>query len=594
MNKDETVKILSEYMKRVSKKDIIETINLINDKISSMYAISTKDFSKFSELLKDYHSSIKQIENSTKCIEEFVMGEAQKTEIDLKLIYAERKKKFGDLLDLSHSISETFVFVQTLSDRILVPFNNLRQNVIAVQYLLASLRLSLSCNPLRSDSTLYGMIEELESYIIEYRERIDAANSSQEMLADKMRKMRNQGNMHFLLSNMPVESYINSASRELKDFSTTGYFHNDMFMSLYRHIQSCFSDLDEVVTKLQYHDIIRQKIEHIRAAQNAVLQGLDNASDAQDEKEMVITQFKFLARMPEVINVQVAQLMYINKDYQDSIEKITSMLLDVGREMKSVTTIFDKMTEGAHKLLGHILPELNGRQQQYIALVKNTRENIIDVLSDFEMLSSRYAEAKAMFSEIFSRENELRSKVEAIENMLLAREGEPNGDLIQRMQSVRSDLKCNSSLMISCFNTITGHLQKMSGFRHQLDSVVSPNAEADIMEAIRRNIVKYSDEAKNNGQRSYELSNFIAEATKNVEYYNYFKTTVDEIIGMMNSMNNRNNLAEFLESVPQDDFELLKYIESLYTMRSERDVYDEVLNKTGNNDSGTDDDIEFF
>lgn len=592
MKNDETIKTLSEQLKNFSKKDIIDTINKINDKIGSMYEISTNDFSKFSVLLKDYYSKVKRVEESTKEIEIFVEGDAQNTEYRLKTLYADRKSCFGNLLGISHSIGETFVLIQTLIGRVSVPFNNLRQNVLTVQYLLASLRLSLSCNPLQTDKVIYRLIEELDESIVGYRRQIDSVANILEQLSERILAMRRQDNMHFLSSNMPVESYIGSASRELKGFTTTEYFNEDMFRNLKRHIQLCFEDLNEVVTNLQYHDIIRQKIEHIKEAQDAVLQRIDNIDDGEKNRDKVEAQLKFMARMPEVINVQVAQMMYINKDYQDSIDKITAMLLDVGKEMKNITSGFDKMVEGAHKVLDNIIPELQGRQTHYIGLVETSKSNIEAALGELASLSVQYDETKNQFASIFKDEKTLCTQVEQIENELKKRQGVQNSDLIQRMSSVRADMKCNSNLIITCFNTVTEQVKKIGEYKTQLEAVGKTIIESELMETIKRGIIRYSSEAELNRKQSFELSNFIVDAVKNVEYYNYFKKTVDEIIDMLNDLNNRNSMTNLGIDQSYEDSELLKYIESLYTMKSERDIYGEVLNKSNDNES--DEDVEFF
>lgn len=596
MDSEEAIKALSELLKNFSKRDIIDTINRINDKIGSMYSISTNDFSKFGVLLKDYHSSIKQLSDWSNKAQEYAFGMGQTSTEKLRTIYADRKATFSKLVAMSHRLSDAFVLVQTLVDRAVVPFNNLRQNVITVQYLLANIRLGLVCDPLRTDKEVFKTIEDLEQFIANYRKQIDCANLELEAITKRISVMKSQDNLHYLISVMPAENYIASSSRELKEFTVEGYFNIQLFNLLNRHIQSCFSDLNEVVTNLQYHDIIRQKIEHIREAQQIVVKRIDSIDDAKNDKDIVESQIKMLARLPEVVDVQVAQLMYINNDYQESIDKITTMLIDVGHELKQTTTFFEKISEGTRKILDDILPELRNRQMRYIELVECNEHHIEGVMKEFAELIQQYERSKQVFSDVFQSERDLRSLIDNLDAQLDNRSHKLNVENVGRMRSVSADIKTNSNLMKTCFNKVTEHLQLLSGIQEEM--VVSNKAtssEAAIMDVLKRDIMKFGFEARGNCDVCCNLSSDIVEATKKVEYYNYFKKTVDEIIEMLNDLNNNSCLSKLKSDINNGSSEILEYIQSLYTMKSERDVYNNVLN--GNLDYKRDkeiDDIEFF
>ncbi len=596
MDSEKTIKALSELLKEFSKDEVVDTINQINDKIGSMYSISTKDFNKFGVLLKDYHSSIKQLLDWSNKAQDYAFGMGQTSTDQLRSIYSERKNTFANLVTMSHKLSDAFVLVQTLIDRAVVPFNNLRQNVITVQYLLANIRLGLVCDPLRTDKEVFKTIENLELFIADYRNQIDNANSELDAITNRISEMKRQDNLHYLVSVMPAENYIASSSRELKEFTVEGYFNAEMFNLLNRHIQSCFNDLNEVVTNLQYHDIIRQKIEHIREAQKIVVTRIDSIDEAKDDKDVIESQVKFLTRLPEVIDVQVAQLMYINNDYQDSIDKITSMLIDVGHQLKQITTFFEKISEGTRKILDDILPELRNRQMRYIELVECNERHIDGVIKEFTELVHQYERSKQVFSNVFQSERNLRELIDNLESQLDNRSHKLNAENVGRMRGVSTDIKSNSNLMKTCFNKVTEHLQLLNGIQKEMViSNKSTTSEASTMDVLKRDIMQFGFEARANCDKCCILSNEIVEATKNVEYYNYFKKTVDEIVDMLNNLNDNSCLSKLKSDINKEGSEILEYIQGLYTMKSERDVYDNVLN--GDLDLKRDkeiDDIEFF
>ncbi len=594
MDSESAIKVLSEVLKKFSKKDILDTISQINTKIGSMYTISTKDFSQFSVLLKDYNSSIKQASDACRRIERFAASEVQMQVTQLRVNYAEKKECLAELIEMAHTAADVFLIVLSLMSRIVVPFNNLRQNVITTQYLLASLRLSLSCDPLQSDSTIFKSIENLESFISDYRRNIDISHSHIESIADSVTKLKQDADMMYLVNNIHTDNYISSASRELHDFNLDDYYNPDLFTSIKRHIKVSISNIDGVITNLQYHDIISQKIEHIKKAQTAIVNYINDINEGSSTAENVEAQLKMLSCLPEILNVQVAQLMYINKDYQDSIDKITSMLLSISNEIKLVAANYSKLQECSDKMSGQMWNELNSRHISYNGLVQKNITCIKNVLSRFGELSDQYNESKLGMLDVFKNTKELRAQIENIEQLLIDKHSMGNNDIIKRMRTILADIKCNSNLMTTCFNKVTEQLQMLSDVRRRINNLYYTTPESALMKNIRHDVMSIGSEAKMSNEKCSQLSDNIAEAVKNVEYYNYFKKTVDEIIEMLNKLNDSSIFAALKGNIDKSDSDLLKYIKSLYTMRSEREIFGIVLNQSDNDNNIDDDEIEFF
>ena len=601
MESEVTEKALSELLQNFSKKEIISAITKIEEKIGSMHEISTKDFSKFNALMKDYYSNIKQLSKSVLSVQEYIFGPGHIAMTRMKDDYWQKKEVFSKIVGVSHTLSDSFVLIQTLVERAVVPFNNLRQNVITVQYLLASAKLNLVCSPTSSDKKVLDNIAELEKFIIGFRKQIDEASEKLGSLSNSLQRIKKQGDFHYLVSVRPVESYTESSSRELRNFKVEEHFRPDMFDTLNRHVQTCFNDLNNVVTNLQYHDIIRQKIEHIQETQNAVIERIDgiDGKNAATGNESVEEQIKFLVGLPVVINVQVSQLMYINKDYQESIEKITSGLLNVGSELKVMSDFFDTISEELRDIVDHIMPEFGALKAQFDNLIEGSERHIDDIMAAFNRNEKCYDEVKELFVNIFHNERENRPLLDTVLNSLEEDGNQHNADIVKKIRAIASDIKFNSNMVIACFNKVTQQFGNIDILQEGVERVSMPPSCDEEVSVLRTEIINLSHEMKDGGERSYKLANDIVEATKNVEYYNYFKQSIDEIIELLNSLNANNSFAALKSNISNGSTELLEYMEGLYTMKSERDVYDTVLKRTDDEagESGSqadEDDIEFF
>lgn len=589
----DSVKTLSELLSKFSKEEFISAINEINGKIGSMYTISTEDFTRFSSQLKDYHTGIKSISDEVNELQNYVDTEVKKLEKLQSAICVSRRERLLNIVEISHSIADVFMLVQILVSRVIMPFNNLRQSVVSMQYLLASLRLNLSCNPLNNNAEIFKTIDEFEKFITQYRQQIATTDTYVKTLSDFIWGMKNNEQVSYMISNLPIDSYVAPICRELKDFNIRELFNTDLFSSMNKNVQSCFTNLNKVVTNIQYHDIIRQKIEHIKEVQNAVVERLDDIDDGQVEKQIIDSKLKFLIKLPKVIDMQVAQLMYVNNDYQVSIENITSVLLDVGSELKQLISKFDKISETSHRVVGVVLPELTARQEQYENIVKSNENCINAVFDEFNKLTLQYQEAKIHFADVFKNAKEVRERIEQLEKQLEKNDNCSNTDIGVRLKCARADIKCNANLMKVCLNKITEEIRGLDIFKNQLTSKKSVDLQTETIAKIQQKVVGIGTKASNNSIKCRELSNVITNSLNNVEYYSYFRKCVDEIVELENNLNIKSNLSSVKLDIQADDSELLDYINSIYTMKSERDVYNNIFNNKAISQSD-DDDIEFF
>ncbi len=105
-------------------------------------------------------------------------------------------------------------------------------------------------------------------------------------------------------------------------------------------------------------------MEHIQESQKELISGLDNMENNGTQNE-IEQQLKDIAGIPEITEVQVAQLLYTNKDYQTSIEKITTKLIEVGREMKALNSIYIDLSSSSESFSGSFIKHISETQKCY-------------------------------------------------------------------------------------------------------------------------------------------------------------------------------------------------------------------------------------
>ena len=101
-------------------------------------------------------------------------------------------------------------------------------------------------------------------------------------------------------------------------------------------LESLLESLNQIIVDLQFHDIIRQKLEHIERIHATVLKELENGFDD-------INDTTYTVILPEVCRLNVEQLTFISEEYQSHSGSIKHALQKgVGHRISSLENfVFD-------------------------------------------------------------------------------------------------------------------------------------------------------------------------------------------------------------------------------------------------------------
>lgn len=572
-------KILTDFLENFPRHEIVTILNEIDKKIGSLHSISSKDFLYFNKLLKQYYSNIKEISAANNTISTFFNN-------DLPSIKEEATEKNNTQIELLndtdsyiHKIIQFLSGIYSSFNLLVVPVNNYKQNLITLKYILANLKLHLNYIELGNANKLQACIIAIENSIEKLLEQIEKINLRTELVSKQIMRLKNKACINESIENSELKDELKKVSVGFSKISFNDYLPENFVTALNNHAQKCFSYMGEVITNIQYHDIIRQKMEHIQVSQNELINEINELESTNKNKE---NQLTLIVKIPEITDIQVAQLLYTNKDYQTSIEKITNQLLEVGNEMKALNALYNSIHENSNAFEKGFVNQVVGVQNIFKIYYENLSTNWKKTTNEVAVLNDEYCNLKNDYNAIFLSEKALRKESRSFENHIKENGHNYGNELMRRLNDLFSDLQINSNSLKCQLNNITQLINSLI----TTINLFQPQSKYhfigdDTINDLSNKAIEIKQKTKEYAQLSTYIADEITQSLKKIEYYSYFKTTVEEIVSLLNNINQIVNF-DSLKDVFGDNKEYLEKIKSLYTMESERTIHDQRINSGKN------------
>lgn len=575
---------LNKFLLNFPKQEIIETLNEIDTKISSLHTISSKDFLFFNKILKDYYKQIKEIAEGNNTIVNYFSKDLPGITQKLSQKNQSQKAIIEEANQNINKLSEKLSQSHSAFDLLIVPTNNFKQNLITLKYILANIKLHLVYIDLKNKKELQEKVESLEVNIETINQKVEETATETETVFNEIVQIKKAAQKLKGKSSTQALENLKNVAQELGSLTIKDFWPDSIVTDLNKHTQACFANMGEVITNIQYHDIIRQKMEHIQSSQKELIQGLNKIEETGKSETETETENKidFIVKIPEITDIQVAQLLYTNKDYQTSIEKITNMLIEVGNETKQLNKVYTIIENNTVSFEDSFLQKLLNCQESFIEHTSEIDNQFIDTNEQIEKLKNRYQKLKENYHAIFSLEKNLRTDIRGFEKLIKANGPSFGQELMRKFLSLLSDLQLNSNSLKNNLNNIT----KQFGDIHHLGSLQDKNAETnseiklETVNELKEKTEIIKDIALKYAELSNNISVEIAQSLKKIEYYTFFKKNVEEIVTLLNKINKKVNY-DALKSLVGENEDILKKIEKLYTMKSEREVHSKYLKANG-------------
>ncbi len=539
----------------------------INDKINSLISCSAKDFDTLNQSFKEYHNSINFIIDKADLLFNS-MTDLPDKKINqflrlLETVQARLKKTYPFLMDTDRYILN---LANDLSD-IYLQYNITKQNLSTLKLLTTNIQLEPYYR--REYKDLIADINDITNRCLDFSNEYFQLEHHFRAATDSVDQLKNQEFQAFLRS---IERMHKSYSKLVAKKDICPDFHKKLKDLLSKKSLSS----SEIITNLQYQDIVSQKIEHVRHAHKTLLSQLNefydkNRSSSKDKSEMIL---EIILQIRNIGSLQAAQLIHANSEYQKAVKIIIEKIGDL-----------DNILDESLHLINLFLSSGTSIDEYLDIGIENELIEFKKSVVTFEGLSSNLyylyrtlADSKStyFFSEksFFDIVESLSQKIESMRQSV-ARNELDNESVDTISQIIRSfnELQSNTkqlSLLIKKFRKlcVDAFLPVLDEFFKLLEYENRTNLTEgidNIVPGIYKDLIK--EKAQINEKEIYARRYKITQ----VDYYKIFEKEVEVIIATLDKLIGKIDFGEIESEIPTESLEKLKKI---YTMKSERDIHE--------------------
>jgi hypothetical protein len=366
--------------------------------------------------------------------------------------------------------------------------------------------------------------------------------------------------------------------------------------------EAYFDNVSKIITNLQFHDIIRQKMEHVQNTHKEIINEL-NAFDFKDTNASLAEHTSKFLQIKDIAGVQVAQLIHTNQEYQDAIEKITINFLEIGDDMKAVSEMCTSFSGHHPHKGGSHFREIEANLEKSLELinkfgtdgeifshkVKTIVEAISNLKGDAQKIENECSFIKGTLNTVFELINYDDKKLPEINKL--------SKQVSEISKSIRSELEAMQKFFLNAEDeTVILETLVENNFESKFSANLQKFSESifSIVKILNSDNAQVEEILKENGEIGNQLAVDIQTSIEKVKYYDFFEQVIEEIILELNNI--YLTIKSDSMSKSEDQAIDLESLKKRYTMQSQRTIHERVLNEIDDNTSSEseEEDIEFF
>jgi hypothetical protein len=590
------IKVLLETY---SINDISNAFSQIDNKLMSLHECSADDFLRLNSDFKSLFKHSKIISENVDIIFDIFNTNRNKELYSKIHLFYDQLKTQTDIFD--QKISLTMEFLEELSNKlrfVFFPIKNFNQNLMSLKYLMANLNLTLSISNNSSDSTeQFKLVEEKINELKLVSERISKSlnhlRKTAKITHSNFLQVKNQNviKIEVLLSN--VKSRINRIEKK--------YIENkDCIPQIRRKTEKSADSISDIIKKLQYQDIIKQKMEHIQKTHTDLIVELNKFENASDDEKHINDKAKFFLRIRDIAGLQAAQLIQANKEYQSALEIIVNNFMQVGDNMQVISemcgNINSEEKDDEVQLFNEIIEQIVITENNF----KSKSEQNKTLKSELTLIEQQLEQSGDFFTVFKKLTSELNQNLNLYFNNI-NEQALADVKLINSMNQVKdlhSEIVINAASLDEITDKLNPIIKRIQNFTSEY-SKLDFNDNFDEIKKIVSQLYSFRKNAevklKENHEISKEALTNIKKSISAIKYYDFFENIIEEIISELNTINFNLKIKseESLSSIEENLVKLKEY----YTMETEHKIHDQVSKGAEVNidiDNDEDGEIEFF
>ncbi|MFC2138452.1 hypothetical protein ACFLTE_09780, partial [Bacteroidota bacterium] len=490
-----------------------------------------------------------------------------------------------------NTLSNNIEILDISSNSLNFPLNTISQNLLTFDFLISNYNI-FHTSQTKYTVYIHRLIQKTKIQFDKLINLIDVLSNKTELIRHKADDL----NDSIQLAQEKLNIELNESKNLLK-------LKKEKAVNKLKEIEqksSLSKNINDIITNLQYHDILRQKMEHIQKIHNDVIEKLQifektdkNIQDPKHTEECMLY-------IKEISELQSAQLLHINKKYQVAINIISENIHKIGENVNGTNAITQDALGYTSKNNSNFLYNLT---QNIDSIYKKFQE----IFYVFIELTSSLREFKNLHEEFIHGLNlivtYLNSFSDLSDNFIQALNNEENSDIKSQFQNLFKDIT-NSK------KEIDNQLKQTINI---IKNIQSNNTIIKLIEEAQNNFLVFSDvfiqklkiHSREANQKLLDNKNLCRSITSNIQhtlkqvkYYEYFEQIIEAIINELNTLNRT-----ITKGIGKDKLvssEKLKSLKKHYTTGSEHDIHDifieQGLEQTSGyeDDSEDDDNIELF
>ncbi len=571
---------------------LVEAIKLINHKIEYLIDCSGEDFITLNNNFVQYHKDIeKQTSNLDSVLDLFaekikILSPLVITDITLNLQNTVKTmdKKVAALLSISKEIEKNLNYT-------LLPINNAKQDISTLRLINTNMKFDSSLKKvyMQLNDTLLNLLncfENVENKIVALKNSVDVHSITLERKAKKLLTTI-QSNIHYY--------------NELYEFLMTKRSDAEEYKPLVDELKSKkTASSSQIITNLQYQDIIRQKIEHVKHAQSKVLQNLSiNKKEVKSNVKEEMHNYRHL--LHDIGTLQVAQLVHANQKYQNAIDTIIEKFKELDKNLNKINEIsrdIKRMDDFSSKAIFEQQLITNRSKihfKDFEKLIHTFFINVENAYSQSKLLTEEYNKLNCIKAAL----EILSDNIQAISNNKTTHQNTQNS--LKQFADTLTEVYANTKRIEELLLINHKNIKKISTKKNKdeiLDACKkSTQSFYQLSEYFSRFINENEEVFKMLGddEGEYHSASEVNFSIENVKYYKMFETEIENIIHHINLLTTELNIENTGNKGKKGDLDFLK---KLYSMRSERIVHDRVTgeNKNADEESESEDEgsLELF
>ncbi len=362
---------------------------------------------------------------------------------------------------------------------------------------------------------------------------------------------------------------------------------------------SLSKNINDIITNLQYHDILRQKMEHIQKIHNDVIEKLQNFEKSDKNLRDPEHIADCMLYIKEISELQSAQLLHINKKYQVAINIISENLNKIGENVNGTNTLTQDALGYTSKNNSNFLFNLTQN-------IDSIYKKFLEIFYAFVELTSSLKEFKNLHEDFLHGLNlivtYLNSFTNLSNNFIHALDDDTNSDMKSQFKTLFNDI----------VNSKKGIDNQLKETISVIKNIQSNNAIIHLIEEAQNNFLVFSDvfiqklkiHSREANQKLIDNKNLCRSITSNIQhtlkqvkYYEYFEQIIENIINELNTLNR--SISNNIGQAKLDKSGKLNNLKKHYTTGSEHDIHDlfieQGINQTSEYEDNMDEDnIELF